>query len=64
MKFEEQSKFDVEDISLTCLTHSYIFKLKNWILITVVLKDMYVAFFQQNILEIFQNFASNIQRII
>ena len=64
MKFEEQSKFDVEDISLTCLTHSYIFKLKNWILITVVLKDVYVAFFQQNILEIFQNFASNIQRII
>ena len=57
MKFEEQSKFDVEDISLTCLTHSYIFKFKNWVLITVVLKDMYVAFFQQNILEIISKFC-------
>ena len=57
MKFEEQSKFDVEDISLTCLTHSYILKFKNWILITVVLKDMYVAFFQQNILEIISKFC-------
>ena len=57
MKFEEQSKFDIEDISVTCLTHSYIYKLKNWILITVVLKDMYVAFFQQNILEIISEFC-------